>query len=46
VHSALKKGQCGNPRRLRRKNLTSPLVDALDEKMVATHVPMRRQGTL
>jgi len=46
VHSRFKKGQSGNPRGPRPKNLTAPLVDALDEKVVVTHFPTRREGGL
>jgi Family of unknown function (DUF5681) len=46
VHNRFKKGQSGNPRGLRPKNLTAPLVDALEEKVVVTHFPTRRQGSL
>jgi hypothetical protein len=36
VHSRFKKGESGNPRGPRPKNLPAPLVDALNEKVVVT----------
>jgi hypothetical protein len=36
VHSRFKKGQSGNPRGLRPKNLPALLIDAPNEKLVAT----------
>jgi hypothetical protein len=46
VHGRFKKGQSGNPRGPRPKNLTAPLVNALDEKVVVTQFATRRQGSL
>jgi hypothetical protein len=45
VHSRFKEGQSGNPRRPHPKNLTAPLVDAVNEKVVAIHLPTHRQGS-
>jgi hypothetical protein len=36
VHSRCKKGQSGNPRGPRPKSVMAPLVDALNDKVVAT----------
>ena len=45
VHSRFKKGQSGNPRGPRPKNLPALLVDALNEKVVATIDGERREIT-
>ena len=45
VHSRFKKGQSGNPRGPRSKNLPALLVDALNEKVVATIDGERREIT-
>jgi hypothetical protein len=45
VHSRFKKGQSGNPRGSRPKNLPALLVDALNEKMVVTIDGERREIT-
>ena len=45
VHSRFKKGQSGNPRGPRPKNLPALLVEALDEKVVVTIDGERREIT-
>ena len=45
VHSRFKKGQSGNPRGPRPKSLPAMLVDALNEKVVATIDGERREIT-
>jgi hypothetical protein len=45
AHSRFKKGQSGNPRGPRPKNLPALLVDAHDEKVVATIDGERREIT-
>jgi Family of unknown function (DUF5681) len=45
VHSRFKKGQSGNPRGPRPKNLPALLVDALNEKVVVTIDGERREIT-
>ena len=45
VHSRFKKGQSGNPRGPRPKNLPALLADALNEKVVATIDGERREIT-
>jgi hypothetical protein len=44
VHSQLKKGQFGNPRGPRPKNLPGLLVEALNERVVVTMDGERRVG--
>jgi hypothetical protein len=45
VHSRFKKGQSGNPRGPRPKNLPAPLVEALNEKVTVTIDGERREIT-
>jgi hypothetical protein len=45
MHTRFKKGQSGNPRGPRSKNLPAPLIEALDEPLTATIDGERRQIT-
>jgi hypothetical protein len=45
VHSRFQKGQSGNPRRPRPKNLPALLIEALNEKVIATIDGERREIT-